>query len=124
MSPVNEHDPVTAVVHVADGVGIVVAIVGVGAVVSRWDVISTVVAVVVRVVVVRAAGRRRVRHGSICCCYGYVNCLVMVLVRENWSFNVVVMRIWSGTNLRPSEALLAFLFSPCATSRPRAADAS
>lgn len=62
MSPVDHDDLMPCVVHISGGV-VVAAIVGVGAVVARWDVVAAVVAVVVTVVVVRADGGCGGRHG-------------------------------------------------------------
>lgn len=79
VSPVDHDDLMPCVVHISGGI-VVAAIVGVGAVVARWDVVAAVVAVVVTVLVVRTDGGRGGRHGLLCWCCIYVDCFVVVLV--------------------------------------------
>jgi hypothetical protein len=73
VSPVDHHDLMSCVVHIPGGVGVVAAIVGVGAVVARRDVVPAIVAVVVRVVVVRTDGG---------CCGGHCLCFCRCIYAE------------------------------------------
>lgn len=125
VSPVDHHDLMPCVVHISGGI-VVAAMVGVGAVVARWDVVAAVVTVVVTVVVVRADGGCGGRHGLLCWCCIYVDCFVVVLVCQIGFWTDLMRVVDSGTgrtNLRPPEDLVAFLSFLSATSPPIAADA-
>lgn len=97
VSPVDHHDLVPCVVHIPSGVGIVAAIVGVCAVVARWDVIPTGVAVVVRVVVVRADGGCSGRHSLLLrrrC--NYVDDIVEVLSESQIDLSTDVVKLYGS----------------------------
>lgn len=127
MSPGDHDDLMSCVVHISGSV-VVGAVVGVCAVIARWDVVAAIVAVVITVAVVRADGGCSGRHSFLClclCCI-YVDCFVVVLVCQIgfWTDLMKVMDSGTGrTNLRPSEDLVALLSFLSATSPPIAADA-
>lgn len=119
VSPVNHHDLMSCVAHIPAcvgvvAVGVVAAIVGVGAVVARRDVVSAIVAVVVRVVVVRANGGCCGRHGV-----WFWRCIYVVFFMVVFDCQIVSsFECWDDegldlgkrrTDLRPSEDLLGFL---------------
>lgn len=93
-----------------------------GAIVARWDVVSAIVAVVVRVVVVGADGGYCRRHGLYVVFTLYLWRLFCGSIRSSdLFFNVEMMDEGLDlgkhrTDLRPSEDLMAFLSFLSATS--------
>jgi len=103
MSPVDHHNLMSCVVHIPGGVGVVVvgvvaAIVGVGAAVARRDVVPAIVTVVVRVVVVRTDGGCCGRHCLCFCRCIYSEFFDGGIRLSDRLLNVEMMEVWSWEN--------------------------